>query len=197
MDSAILITPRRDQMDQKRYEVEITFRQTLRYAVDASSRKVAEQRAMQRWKAGDEAWVVGSECCELVEVRTNSVPCDDRCQKDALEAYRYLRDRELVIETLDDDAFNPTVHDAVSAEEVAIHLGWKRRGDGVEGLPDTARAARALDRLCGERRVVCFTRSRMRAGERGEIRLYCTPQHLAMLSSLILDEEMETAGAAA
>lgn len=184
-------------MDQKRYEVEITFRQTLRYAVDATSRKVAEQEAMQRWKVGDEAFVVGSDCCELVEVRTSPVPCDDRCHKDAMEAYRYLRDRELVIETLDDDAFNPTVHDAVSAEEVAIHLGWRRRGNGVDGTPDTPRAARALDRLCGERRVVCFTRNRMRVGEKGEIRLYCTPQHLALLSSLIMDEELEPAGTAA
>ena len=184
-------------MDQKRFEVEITFRQTLRYAVDAGNRKLAEREAMQRWKAGDEAFVIGSECCELVDVRTQPVPCDDRCEKDALEAYRYLRDRELVIETLDEDAFNPTVHDAVSAEEVAIHLAWKRRGDGVDGLPDTPRAARALNRLCGERRVVCFTRERVRAGEKGEIRLYCTPQHLALLSSLIMDEELEPAGAAA
>jgi hypothetical protein len=35
----------------------------------------------------------------------------------------------------------------------------------------------------------------VRAGEKGEIRLYCTPQHLAMLSSLIMDEEL--AGTAA
>ena len=184
-------------MDQKRFEVEITFRQTLRYAVDATNRKIAEREAMERWKVGDEAAVVGSECCELVEIRANPVPCDDRCVKDAAEAYRYLRDRELVIEMLDEDAFNPTVHDAVSAEEVALHLGWKRRGEGISGPTDTPRAARALDRLCAERRVVCFTRSRMRAGEKGEIRLYCTPQHLALLSSLIMDEELEAAGAAA
>ena len=185
-------------MDQKPFEVEITFRQTLRYAVQASNRKVAEQQAMQRWKVGDEKFVVGSDCCEVLEVRTNPVPCDDRCVKDAQEAYRYLRDRELVIETLDDDAFNPTVHDAVSAEEVAIHLAWKRRGNGgngTDGTPDVPRAARALDRLCAERRVVCFTRSRVRLGEKGEIRLYCTPQHLAMLTSLIMDEEL--AGTAA
>jgi len=183
-------------MDQKRYEVEITFRQTLRYAVDAGNRKLAELEAMERWKAGDGAAVVGSECCELVDVRSEQVPCDDRCHRDAQEAYRYLRDRELVIEMLDEDQFNPTVHDAVSAEEVAAHLGWKRRGDGI-GLTDTPRAARALDRLCAERRVVCFTRSRMRLGEKGEIRLYCTPQHLALLSSMILDEEPEPAGTAA
>jgi hypothetical protein len=184
-------------MDQKRFEVEITFRQTLRYAVDAGNRKLAEREAMERWKTGDPAAVVGSECCELVGIHAQPVPCDDRCVKDAQEAYRYLRDRELVIETLDEDQFNPTVHDAVSAEEVAIHLHWRRRGEGVEGQTDTPRAARALDRLCAERRVVCFTRSRVRLGEKGEIRLYCTPQHLALLSDMILEEELEPAGTAA
>lgn len=184
-------------MDQKRYEVEITFRQTLRFAVDASNRKVAEAEAMQQWRDGDDQAVVGSECCELVDVRAQPVPCDDRCLRDADEAYRYLRDRELVIEVLDEDQFNPTIHDAVSAEEVAIHLGWRRRGDGIDGLTDTPRAARALDRLCGERRVVCFTRNRVRLGEKGEIRLYCTPQHLALLSAMILEDELEPAGTAA
>lgn len=184
-------------MEPKRFEVEITFRQTLRYAVDANNRKVAEREAMERWKLGDGAAVIGSECCELVAVHTQPVPCDDRCAKDAQDAYRYLRDRELVIEMLDEDQFNPTVHDAVSAEEVAIHLHWRRRGEGVEGQTDTPRAARALDRLCAERRVVCFTRNRVRLGEKGEIRLYCTPQHLALLSSMIMDEELEPAGTAA
>lgn len=177
-------------MDQKRYEVEITFRQTLRFAVDAANRRTAENEAMSRWQAGDEEAVVGSECCELVDVHAQPVPCDDRCAKDADDAYRYLRDRELVIETLDADAFNPTVHDAVSAEEVALHLGWKRRGNGHDGHPDTPRAARALDRLCGERRVVCFNRDRMRLGERGEIRLYCTPQHLSLLSALVMEDAL-------
>jgi hypothetical protein len=182
-------------MDQKRYEVEITFRQTLRFAVDASNRRVAEREAMDLWQTGADDAMVGSECCELVEVRTEPVPCDERCGKEAEDAYRYLRDRELVIETLDPDAFNPTVHDAVSAEEVALHLGWKRRGNGSDGSPDIPRAARALDRLCDERRVVCFTRERMRLGEKGEIRLYCTPQHLALLSAIVMADEM-AAGAA-
>jgi hypothetical protein len=184
-------------MDQKRYEVEITFRQTIRYAVDAANRKGAEASAMERWKHGDEKMVVGSDCCELVEVRAQPVPCDDRCEKDARDAYRYLRDRELVIETLDADQFNPTVHDAVSAEEVALHLSWKRKGDIMDGHPDTPRAARALDRLCAERRVVCFTRERVRAGERGEIRLYCTPQHLSLLTAKMMEEDEVAVGTAA
>ena len=165
-------------MEQKRFEVEITFRQTLRYAVDATNRKAAEQTALNRWRSGDEATVIGSNCCELQDVRAQPVPGNGRCEKDADDVYRYLRDRELVIETLDEDAFNPTVHDAVSAEEVAVHMDWFRHGDGVEGLPDIPRAARALDRLCGERRVVCFNRARVRADVRAGYSLFPIPYSL-------------------
>ena len=175
-------------MAQKRFEVEITFQQTVRYAVDAGSRKAAEALAMEQWKIGDEESAVGTECCTLVGVAAAEVSNEEGCAKDADKAFRYLRDRELVIETLSEDAFNPTIHDAVSAEEVAMHLGWRKK----DRMPDTPRAARALDHLCRTRRVVCFTRPRVRSGERGEIRLYCTPQHLEMLSALL--EEPATAG---
>lgn len=171
----------------KRYEVEITFQQTVRYAVDAATRKAAEDLALQQWREGDEENAVGSECCDLVRVASAEVPNEEGCARDAEKAFRYLRDRELVIEMLDDDAFNPSIHDAVSAEDVAVHLGWRRK----DMLPDTARAGRALNALCCSKRVVCFTRPRVRAGERGEIRLFCTPQHLEKLSNLL---EPELAG---
>ena len=172
----------------KRFEVEITFKQTVRFAVDAESRKVAEVLALEQWREGDEENAIGSECCDLVGVAVSEVPNQEGCAKDADRAFRYLRDRELVIEMLDDDAFNPRIHDAVSAEDVAIHLDWRKK----DRAPDTSRAARALDHLCGARRVVCFNRPRVRAGERGDIRLYCTPQHLEKLSALL--EELEPAG---
>lgn len=172
----------------KRYEVEIKFQQTVRYAVDAPTRKAAEDLALDQWREGDEANAVGSECCDLVGVNIAEVPSEDGCQRDADKAFRYLRDRELVIETLDADAFNPSVHDAVSAEDVALHLGWRRRDRTL----DTPRASRALDQLCRCHRVICFNRPRVRAGERGEIRLFCTPQHLEKLTTLL---EMEPAGA--
>ena len=174
----------------KRFEIEITFQQTVRYAVDASSRKAAEQLALEQWKDGDEENAIGSECCTLVGVHSSEVPDGEGCARDAEKALRYLRDRELVIEMLDEDAFNPTIHDAVSAEDVALHLGWRRR----DRMPDTPRASRALDHLCSARRVVCFTRPRVRSGERGEIRLYCTPQHLEKLSALLDAEEPVAAG---
>lgn len=173
-------------MEQKRFEVEITFRQTVRYTVDARDRKVAERIATERWREGEEGKMLGIDCCEVMAVVAAETPAEDKQCRDCDSAFRYLRDRELVIEMLDADAFNPTVHDAVSAEDVAVHLGWKRKDD--PSLPDAARAARSLDRLCAEHRVVCFTRPRVRASERGEVRLYCTPQHLERLSSLLMDD---------
>lgn len=175
-------------MDPKRFEVEISFRQTVRYHVDAKDRKAAERTALERWRAGEPAHVPGPECCEVLAVNSQDVPDGDRLLKDCDAAYRYLRDRELVIEMLDRDAFNPTVHDAVSAEDVAAHIGWRRKDNQGAPLPDVQRAARVLDQLCAARRVVCFTRPLARAGERGEVRLYCTPQHLETLSRLITDE---------
>ena len=180
-------------MEQKRFEVEITFRQTVRYAVDAKDRKVAERLAVDRWRAGEEGATLGIDCSEVIAVAAAERPSEDRQCRDCDAAFRYLRDRELVIEMLDTDAFNPTVHDAVSAEDVAVHVGWKRKDDPA--LPDAARAARALDRLCAEHRVVCFTRPRVRASERGEVRLYCTPQHLGRLTALLMDDpELSAAG---
>lgn len=172
----------------KRYEVEITFQQTVRYAVDATTRKAAEDLALEQWRDGDEANAVGSECCDLVGLNIAEVSNEEGCQRDADKAFRYLRDRELVIETLDVDAFTPSIHDAVSAEDVALHVGWRKRDRSV----DSPRAARALDQLCKARRVVCFTRPRVRSHERGDIRLFCTPQHLEKLTALL---EMEPAAA--
>ncbi|HEX5727003.1 MAG TPA: hypothetical protein VFX98_16120 [Longimicrobiaceae bacterium] len=179
-------------MEQKHFEVEITFQQSLRYAVDAADRKAAERMALERWQDGEKEGIVESECCKLVSVHTQAAPRDEGVTRDCEKVLRYLRDRELVIEQLDPDAFNPTIHDAVSAEAIALHFGWRRRDNGAVGEPDVPRAARVLDRLCRERRVVCFDRPRVRAGERGDIRLYCTPEHLERLSALL---EPEAAGA--
>ena len=44
-----------DTMDPKHFEVEIAFRQTARYRVQARDRKEAERVALERWHAGDAA----------------------------------------------------------------------------------------------------------------------------------------------
>ncbi|MDB4950830.1 MAG: hypothetical protein JWM27_3479 [Gemmatimonadetes bacterium] len=171
-------------MELKRYEVEVVYRQTARYSVEAPDRAAAERAATAHWKRGDVRGEVGPECCELESVRVVDLPGEDARAADRAAALRFLRDRELVIERLSDDAFNPCVHDALSAEEVARHVGWTTEADEA----DAARASRALERLCSERRVVCFSRPRVRTGERGDIRLYCTPQHLERLSMLMIED---------
>lgn len=168
-------------MAERRYEVDVVYRVTVRYAVDAPDRETAERLACEMWQA-DEEGVDGSEWCELESVAVADEEDEAGGGHDCEEVLRFLRDRELVIERLSEDAFNPEVHDAVSAEEVARHLAWEREGES-----DVPRAARALERLCAEHRVVCFSRPRARRGERGEIRLYCTPQHLERLSALLDD----------
>ena len=178
-------------MEDKQFEVDVAYRVTVRYAVSAPDPETAERLALEMWQA-DEDGVGGTEVCELEGVSVSTAVDQDGCGRDCDEVLRFLRDRELVIERLDEDAFNPTVHDAVSAEEVARHLGWS----DAAGEQDVARSVRALERLCAARRVVCFSRPRVRRGERGEIRLYCTPQHLERLSGL-LDEPEPASDAAA
>lgn len=171
-------------MEGKQFEVDVVYRATVRYAVTAPDRETAERLAEEMWQAEEEG-VGGTEVCELEEVRTVGELDAEGCGRDCEQVLRFLRDRELVIERLDEDAFNPTIHDAVSAEEVARHLGWA----DAEGTLDVTRSIRALESLCDQRRVVCFSRPRVRSGERGEIRLYCTPQHLERLSALVVEPE--------
>lgn len=177
----------------KRYEVELTIRETVRYVVEATDPEAAERAAAAHWQRGDtHGQVGGTECRTLEAARVLDLPDERSRAADREAVLRFLRDRELVIERLSEDAFDPVVHDAISAEEVARHLNWT--AGGTLDQPDTSRAARSLERLCMERRVVCFSRPRARGGEQGEIRLYCTPQHLERLAALIA--EPEPAGAA-
>ena len=171
-------------MERKRYEVEVVCRRRMVYAVEADGPDEARGAALAQWQDGHDGAAVGGEHWELVEMRPEEVPGDDALAADREEALRFLRDRELVIEQLSEDVFDPAIHDAMSAEEVARHQGWTT---GDDGTADVVRAARALSKLCEEKRVVCFTRPRVRRGERGEVRLYCTPQHLERLSSLLVE----------
>ena len=97
--------------------------------------------------------------------------------------YRFLAERERLILHLGGDPFNPSANDAIAAAQVAADLGWIRPITDGMAVPDATRATVALERLCAARRVVCFSRPRMRGRERGEIRLYCTPEYLERLSA--------------
>lgn len=183
-------------MEPTQFEVEIVHRRHLRYRVAAPDRATAERLALSLWQNGDDGLEEGDQC-EMESVTVAPAPDGVRCGEDCEAVLRFLRDRELVIEALDPDLFNPTVHDAVSAEDVAIHMKWKTTDADGEILPDTDRAARALERLCREHRVVCFTRPRVRDGERGEIRLFCTPQHLELLAAVLVPPDLRENATAA
>lgn len=165
------------------FEVEVVYRQRAVYRVRAQDREAAERAAAERWRLGDDSDVPGFEWSELVWCNGYPAPEPDRSRQDVEVVYRFLSQRERLIQQLGGDPFNPSPNDAISASQVAADLGWVRVVAGGQAGPDVARATAALEWLCAARRVVCFARPRLRGGERGEIRLYCTPEYLEHLSA--------------
>jgi len=172
-------------MEPNEYEVEVVHRQRAIYRVSAADREEAERLAVERWQQGEPSALPGLEWGELDSVYAREAPDERSLEQDAELVLRFLRERERLILRLGGAGGSPAGNDAISANQVAADLGWSRRGG--EG-PDQVRAASALERLCDSRRVVCFERPRVRAGERGEIRLYCTPEYLERLTSSALEE---------
>jgi hypothetical protein len=168
---------------KREFEVEVTHRQRAVYRIRAVDREAAEREAAERWREGDGSDVPGYEWSELVSCAAVQAADVERSRQDVEVVFRFLRERERLIQQLGGDPFNPSANDAISASQVAADLGWTRAGAAVPALPDVARATAALEWLCAARRVVCFARPRMRGGERGEIRLYCTPEYLERLSA--------------
>lgn len=168
---------------EKDYEVEVVHRQRAIYRIRANDRQTAERIAAERWRGGDASDVPGYEWSELVSTSGQGAPDPERSRQDVEVVYRFLRERERLIQQLGGDPFNPSANDAISASQVASDLGWSRGVPASGSTPDVARATAALETLCSARRVVCFARSRMRGRERGEIRLYCTPEYLERLSA--------------
>jgi hypothetical protein len=182
----------RDAMEDKAYEVEVTFRQRAIYRVHAPDRETAERIAVERWQEGGESMVAGFDWSELEGVQASDARDSDREGEDAELVLRFLRERERLILRLGAGILGPSPNDAISAAQVASDLGWSRRpASGGPAIADVPRATLALERLCEERRVVCFQRPRVRSGERGEIRLYCTPEYLDRLTSEIGDLERQ------
>lgn len=167
---------------EKDYEVEVVHRQRAIYRVRANDREAAEQVAAERWRDGDPSDVPGYDWSELVSASGHPAAESERLEQDAEVVYRFLQARERLIQQLGGDPFNPTANDAISASQVASDLGWTRTDHGRPAVADVARATAALEGLCHARRVVCFVRPRQRATERGDIRLYCTPEYLEHLS---------------
>ena len=164
------------------YEVEVVFRQRAVYRIDAPDRQTAERVAVERWRAGAPSVAPGYEWCELEGVRAVEASAPGGKEQDAELVLRFLKERERLILKLGGDVFHRGANDAISASQVAADLGWSRAGVTSGSAPDILRATEALEWLCRQRRVVCFERPRVRTGERGDIRLYCTPEYLQSLS---------------
>lgn len=168
---------------EREFEVEVVHRQRVVYRIEAQDRETAERLAAERWRTGRASDIPGYDWSELVSCTAYPAPDPERARQDVELVYRFLRQRERLIQQLGGDPFNPSANDAISASQVAADLGWVRTPPGGLAAPDVARATAALEMLCGTRRVVCFPRTRMRGSERGEIRLYCTPEYLEHLSA--------------
>lgn len=178
---------------EKDFDVEVVHRQRTIYRVRAADRETAERIAGDRWRSGDSSDLPGYAWSELVSSAGQASADPERARQDVEVVYRFLHERERLIQQLGGDPFNPSANDAISASQVASDLGWARGGIDVTPTPDAARATAALETLCSARRVVCFARPRMRARERGEIRLYCTPEYLERLSADLTVAEAQTA----
>lgn len=168
---------------EREFEVEVVHRARSVYRVRAQDREAAERIAANRWRQDDRSDVPGYAWAELVSCTAYAAAEPDRATMDVEVVYRFLAERERLILHLGGDPFNPSPNDAISAAQVAADLGWVRPMSDGAASPDTTRATVALERLCSARRVVCFSRPRMRGRERGEIRLYCTPEYLERLSA--------------
>jgi hypothetical protein len=181
-------------MSESRFEVEIVFRRTAHYVIEAADRESAEHQAMERWRDEDPGDVLEDQWGEVVGSTVTEAPGAEELREDRESVLEMIREREqrLLGQLQGESEEDPGEHDAVSATEVALALGWVRKAPGGGWTPSILRAARSLEELCREGALVCFSRDRVRTGERGQIRLYCTPQHLERLTEEV--EELEGSG---
>lgn len=175
-------------MKTKEFQVELVSRQRTVYTVRARDVEGARRVAMERWRRDDPADLGGFEWSELEHARAIETARSPHQTQDDELTLRFIREREGLLIRLGSTFFSATMNDAISAHQVAADLGWFTPGRGYDQpAVDVLRAAGSLERLCAMERLVCFERVRNRDGERGGIRLYCTPQYLDSLSESIPD----------
>jgi hypothetical protein len=172
-------------MENREFHVEVLWKQRALYRISAPDSEAAERLAAERWYRREPSDVNGFDWGEMEAVQ--AVEADDAARRDQDDELllRFIRERERLLMKLGDNLLNPSVNDAISAAQAASDLGWVDAEPAGATWPGTVRAAHALERLCGRKKLVCFERPRVRAGERGEIRLYCTPEYLERLSSTL------------
>lgn len=173
-------------MKTKEFQVELVSRQRTVYTVRARDTESARRVAMERWRREDPGDLGGFEWSEVEHARAiETARLPHQSQDDEL-TLRFIREREGLLIRLGNTFFSATMNDAISAQQVAADLGWFTPGQGYDQPAiDVLRGAAALERLCAMARLVCFERTRNRDGERGGIRLYCTPEYLESLSESI------------
>lgn len=174
-------------MTERMFQVEVVSRQRTVYQVDAVDVHEAERRAIERWQSGEPSDLVGFDSSRLESVNVSEAGDQVRQKQDEELVLRFIRERERLLSRLGGNLLTASTSDAISAAQAAADLGWHRPGSGEGNVPDTVRAAAALERLCGRKQLVCFERDRIRAGERGSIRLYCTGEYLERLSEAMYD----------
>lgn len=165
------------------FEVELICRQRLVFHVEAEDTHRAERIAVERWRAGESSDLASAEAEDLVSVTARESANALRQKQDDELIMRFIIEREHLLRRLGGDPLSTSINDAISASQAAGDLGWRLTGEDGGQRVDAVRAAGSLDRLCANRRLVCFERTRARSGERGEIRLYCSPEHLEYLAS--------------
>ena len=170
-------------METKEFQVEVIGKQRSVYRVQAQDVESARRLAGDRWQRADPSDVEGFDWCELQAVRAVEVRGSALQEQDDQLLLRFIRERERLLFKLGSAFVAATANDAISAAQAAADLGWFVTDSHQESPSvDTLRAAQSLERLCASKALVCFERPRSRAGERGEIRLYCTPEYLERLS---------------
>jgi hypothetical protein len=172
-------------MENREFQVEVICRQRSLYTIAAADAETAEKMAAERWQRGDQSDLHGVDWCELEDVEALALTDVTSGEADDELLLRFIRQRELLLIRLGNNLLDPSINDAISAAQAAADLGWVRAGS--DSSLDVIRAAQALERLCENRLLICFERDRVRAGERGAIRLYCTPEYLDRLSAATLN----------
>jgi hypothetical protein len=180
-------------MEKMRFRVEATCRERTIYVVEARDAEEARRLAARRWHGSEPGDIAGFDWRELATMSAAPAPDLAGERQDDELVLRFIRERERLLTRLQDSLVGPPLNDSISAMQAALDLGWYRPDGGDTPILDTVRAAEALERLCDRRLLISFRRTRVRTGERGEIVLYCTPEHLERLSDALDDSIPATA----
>ena len=173
-------------MEGREFHVELITRVRTVYAIRSGDVEGARRIALRRWSRGEASDMSSLEGADLARVRVIESGASSLDGADEAVLLRYLDDHEHFLGREAGDVWlSDGANDAISASQAALDLRWVIPESGDPPLVDTLRATLALERLSSAGRLVRFTRPMARAGERGEIHLYCTPEYLERMSESV------------